>query len=183
MSNTPAQQPGWYYAQGDPPGTQRYWDGSAWQGGPQPVAAEGATMAGGANAAPGERFVAFLIDAGIMFGALIVGGILIAIFGAIALTLASVGLYSVLSYVVRLRQNELGVRMAFGATPWRIFRLVVGRGMGLAVVGAAIGVAVSVEVTPVALQAVEQMSAQHHQHRPDGDLEPAGQCRAHGAFG
>lgn len=28
---------GWYYAQGDPPGTQRYWDGSAWQGDPQPV--------------------------------------------------------------------------------------------------------------------------------------------------
>ncbi len=28
---------GWYYAQGDPPGTQRYWDGAAWQGDPQPV--------------------------------------------------------------------------------------------------------------------------------------------------
>ena len=30
-----SQPPGWYHAEGDPPGTQRYWDGSAWQGGPQ----------------------------------------------------------------------------------------------------------------------------------------------------
>lgn len=34
QSSTP---PGWYHAEGDPPGTQRYWDGHAWQGGPQPV--------------------------------------------------------------------------------------------------------------------------------------------------
>ena len=72
---------------------------------------------------------------------------LIAIFGAIALILATVGLYSVLSYVVRLRQSEIGVRIAFGATPMRIFKLVVGRGMVLAVIGAAIGAAVGLSVT------------------------------------
>ncbi len=42
MSDTPSQPPpGWYYAQGDPPGTQRYWNGSQWQGGPQPVGGPG----------------------------------------------------------------------------------------------------------------------------------------------
>ncbi len=38
MSNTGAMPPGWYYAAGDPPGTQRYWDGAQWVGEPQPVA-------------------------------------------------------------------------------------------------------------------------------------------------
>lgn len=33
----PSTPPGWYHAEGDPPGTQRYWDGFAWQGGPQTV--------------------------------------------------------------------------------------------------------------------------------------------------
>lgn len=72
---------------------------------------------------------------------------LISIFGVIALILASVGLYSVLSYIVRLRQSELGVRMTFGATPARIFSLVVGRGFLLAVVGGALGVVIALSVT------------------------------------
>ena len=72
---------------------------------------------------------------------------LISIFGAVALILASVGLYSVLAYVVRLRQSELGVRMTFGATPSRIFRLVVGRGIFLAAIGGALGIVVALSVT------------------------------------
>ena len=36
---TDSTPPGWYYAEGDPPGTQRYWDGLTWQGDPQPVPA------------------------------------------------------------------------------------------------------------------------------------------------
>lgn len=72
---------------------------------------------------------------------------LISIFGAIALILASVGLYSVLAYVVRLRQGELGVRMTFGATPSRIFKLVVGRGLFLAALGGALGIVVALSVT------------------------------------
>lgn len=67
MSDTPqTHPPGWYYAQGDPPGTQRYWDGSVWQGGPQPV--PGASPAGvpdalhGALADPLKRVAARLID-------------------------------------------------------------------------------------------------------------------------
>jgi putative ABC transport system permease protein len=72
---------------------------------------------------------------------------LISIFGGVALILASVGLYSVLSYVVRLRQSELGVRMTFGATPSHIFSLVVGRGLFLAAIGGALGVVVALSVT------------------------------------
>lgn len=49
-----AQQPaGWYYAQGDPPGTVRYWDGTMWVGGPQPSAP---ATAAGAPAASGVAF-------------------------------------------------------------------------------------------------------------------------------
>lgn len=66
---TPPQPPGWYYAQGDPPGTQRYWDGSQWQGGPQP--APGSAPAGpgmatgdpqGGLASPGKRILARIVD-------------------------------------------------------------------------------------------------------------------------
>ncbi|MGB5759856.1 MAG: RDD family protein [Acidimicrobiales bacterium] len=73
MSDAPqTQPPGWYYAQGDPPGTQRYWDGSSWQGGPQPVpgaAASGVadTVAGGTLAEPVKRILARLIDGVIWF--------------------------------------------------------------------------------------------------------------------
>ena len=72
---------------------------------------------------------------------------LISIFGGVALILASVGLYSVLAYVVRLRQSELGVRMTFGATPSKIFQLVVGRGLFLAAIGGAVGIVVALSVT------------------------------------
>ncbi len=87
MSDAPQiQPPGWYYAQGDPPGTQRYWDGSSWQGGPQPVpGAEGALTdhAGVALAEPGKRIIARIIDGiiwaiiSIIFAAIIGGGSLL----------------------------------------------------------------------------------------------------------
>ena len=66
MSDTPqTQPPGWYYAQGDPPGTQRYWDGQKWEGGPQPVPGAGADAVAGAVpglAEPIMRIGARLID-------------------------------------------------------------------------------------------------------------------------
>ncbi len=86
--------PGWYQAAGDPPGTQRYWDGTQWQGGPQPVATAGgvsapggaqAAVGGGAPAAQiGARIVAALIDTGIVIGIIIVGTIVAAVLGAVA---------------------------------------------------------------------------------------------------
>ncbi|MEM9561545.1 MAG: RDD family protein [Actinomycetota bacterium] len=83
-----SQPPGWYYAQGDPPGTQRYWDGAQWQGAPQatapatPSAEPGYNpmMSGGRRRADaGKRFIAYLIDVAIIIGIYIVGLILIAI--------------------------------------------------------------------------------------------------------
>ncbi len=66
------QPPGWYYAQGDPPGTQRYWDGTSWQGGPQPVPGSNmpASASGsGALTQPLERIGGRVID-GIVWTAL-----------------------------------------------------------------------------------------------------------------
>lgn len=83
---------------------------------------------------------------------------LISIFGIIALILASVGLYSVLAYLVRLRRGELGVRMAFGATPMRIFRMVVGRGLTLAALGAFIGAATALSTTRLMEEMLVQIS-------------------------
>jgi len=65
--------------------------------------------------------------------------ILIGVFAAIALVLAAVGLYSVLSTTVRQRTGEIGVRMAFGAEHGSIFRMMVVQGLILSTVGIVIG--------------------------------------------
>jgi predicted permease len=62
----------------------------------------------------------------------------------LALVLASIGLYGVLSYAVAQRTNEIGVRIALGAQPRDIVLAVSGRGMALAVAGATIGLALAV---------------------------------------
>ena len=65
--------------------------------------------------------------------------VLIAVFAVTAIVLAAVGLYSVLSTIVRQRTAEIGVRMAFGAGRRSVFGLVVGRGMLLSAAGVLIG--------------------------------------------
>src|SRR5205085_11815013 len=60
---------------------------------------------------------------------------LISVFAAVAVLLALVGLYGVLSTVVRQRTAEIGVRMAFGASQRSILRLVVGEGLRLSAAG------------------------------------------------
>jgi putative ABC transport system permease protein len=77
---------------------------------------------------------------------------LIASFGVAALLLASVGLYGVISYTVGRRTHEFGVRMALGAAPADVLRLVLRQGLGLALVGVAAGVV-------AALAAVRLMSS------------------------
>jgi putative ABC transport system permease protein len=67
--------------------------------------------------------------------------VLITSFGAIALLLASIGLYALIAYQVQQRTNEIGVRLALGATRAEIVRLVLGRAAGLAASGIVIGVA------------------------------------------
>jgi putative ABC transport system permease protein len=73
--------------------------------------------------------------------------ILIGIFGAIALTLAAVGLYGVMAYSVTQRSHELGIRIAVGASPRDILRLVLGQGIRMTLLGAAIGLVASLAVT------------------------------------
>jgi putative ABC transport system permease protein len=75
--------------------------------------------------------------------------ILVAVLGLLALMLATVGLYGVVSYSVTRRTHEIGVRIALGAEPNRILRLVVGRGLWLAGIRTAIGLAGALAVTRV----------------------------------
>lgn len=75
--------------------------------------------------------------------------LLIGVFSTIAALLAGVGLYGVLATSVRQRTAEIGVRMALGAAPSRIFRLMVGKGLYLSVIGIAIGLLAALALTRV----------------------------------
>ena len=73
--------------------------------------------------------------------------VLLAAFASIALMLAAVGVYGVMSYAVSRRTYEIGLRMALGAKPMDVVRLVVRQGMSVALVGGAVGVVGALALT------------------------------------
>lgn len=74
---------------------------------------------------------------------------LLAALGALALVLAAVGLYSVMAYSVAQRTHEMGIRMALGAQPRDVRRMVLGQGMVLTVAGLAAGALASFAITRI----------------------------------
>jgi putative ABC transport system permease protein len=74
---------------------------------------------------------------------------LIGIFAALALVLAAVGIYGVMSYSVNQRTNEMGIRVTLGAQPNDVFRIVVGEGLRLALIGVGVGLIGALAATRV----------------------------------
>jgi putative ABC transport system permease protein len=75
--------------------------------------------------------------------------LLLGVFAGVAVALAGVGIYGVISYTVGQRTREIGIRIALGARPRDVLRLVLGRGLGLAGAGIALGLAGGLAVTRV----------------------------------
>jgi putative ABC transport system permease protein len=72
---------------------------------------------------------------------------LFGIFGGLGLALAAVGIYGVMSYLVAQRTHEIGVRVALGAGPREILRMVLLRGLKTTGIGLAVGIAASLALT------------------------------------
>jgi putative ABC transport system permease protein len=81
------------------------------------------------------------------------------IFGAIALVLAAVGIYSVMSYAVEQRSREIGIRVALGAGAGDVLRMVIRQGMRLALLGVALGIGTALVLTQLMKQLLAGMAA------------------------
>ncbi len=90
-------------------------------------------------------------------------GAVIAVFAALALVLSAIGLFGVLTYLVSQRRTEIGVRLALGADPGHILRLVLGSGLRLSLGGALVG-------SLVAFALVRLLAGLLHEVRPHDPL-------------
>ncbi|HKS68178.1 MAG TPA: FtsX-like permease family protein, partial [Candidatus Acidoferrales bacterium] len=85
--------------------------------------------------------------------------VLLGIFAGLALVLSAVGIYGVISYISGQRTHEIGVRMALGAEPGDVLRMIVGQGAGLALIGVGIGAAVAFGLTRLMSKMIYGISA------------------------
>lgn len=85
--------------------------------------------------------------------------VLVTVFGSLALTLAAIGLYGVVAYVVRQREREIAVRVALGAPPARVLGLMLRQGMAPVAVGLAVGLGGALAVTRLLQSLLFEVSA------------------------
>ncbi len=87
------------------------------------------------------------------------GMTLMLLFGATALALAAVGIYGVIAYAAAERETEAATRLALGASPWTVFRLMMSAGQRLAVGGIALGLAAAYAAGRIVVSSVYEMRA------------------------